>query len=71
MASTFPCPKCFRPLEPSGEVALPDGSVCPVYQCPNCTAIVDVGGEACRVPYTFAVFPDGTVSDPMAPEPRP
>jgi hypothetical protein len=66
---SFPCPKCRRPLEPNGEITL-NGVKAPldVYQCPECTRVVDLFGEPIEVALTFAVGPDGVAFDPADPD---
>jgi hypothetical protein len=63
MAQRFPCPRCNRLLEQSGELAVGD-TVCPVYQCDECLVPWEIGGETFEAAYTFAVGPDGQVFDP-------
>ena len=63
------CPKCCRPLESTGSVEV-DGHDCPVYQCNECLATVDMLGADVEVALTFAVDPDGTPFDPASPDGR-
>ena len=72
MTSIFPCPKCGRVLEPSGEVSLSGGATFPVFQCDDCVVEVTFLGETTLVALTFAIGPDGKPFDPASPtEPFP
>jgi hypothetical protein len=57
---TYACPKCGRPLEPTGLVTV-DGVDQPVYQCDECTELTDVFGEKMKLPFTFTVNARGQV----------
>jgi hypothetical protein len=63
MASRFPCPKCNRLLESTGEVVV-EGHTCPVYQCDECIVPWTVEGEEFETAFTFAVGADGKPFDP-------
>jgi hypothetical protein len=65
----FPCPKCRRPLEPNGDITIA-GVRAPlsVYQCPECTRVVDFMGDRIEVALTFAVGADGVAFDPADPD---
>jgi hypothetical protein len=62
MTGYFLCPKCNRPLPPSGEVVV-EGHACPVYQCDECIVRDHRFGDM-EFAYTFAVGPDGKPFDP-------
>ena len=63
---SFPCPKCGRSLEPTGEVSLNGGPALPVYQCDDCVTIAEAGGMKAEVALTFIVK-DGRAFDPTNP----
>ena len=42
------------------------GHACPVFQCDECIAEVEMFGEMQEVALTFAVGPDGKPFDPAA-----
>ena len=59
---TFPCPKCGRLLQQTGEATLTvDGQerLCPVFQCDDCPMPFEFDGETFEGVYTFALDPDG------------
>ena len=56
------CPKCRRPLEPSGELDV-DGQTMAVYQCDDCTVPWQFGGEEFPAALTFALDADGRYLD--------
>jgi hypothetical protein len=58
MIDTFPCPKCGRTLQRSGEFAI-DGQSFPVFQCDECLAQVEKYGEVFEIAFTFAVNAEG------------
>jgi hypothetical protein len=63
--TTFPCPRCSKPLSPEGTLSI-DGLECPLYQCDVCTVPWNFGGETFAAAYTFVVGPDGRPFDPAA-----
>jgi hypothetical protein len=65
MASRFPCPKCNRSLESTGEVVV-ESQTCPVYQCDECMVPWTVEGQEFETALTFAVGPDGKPFDPAS-----
>jgi hypothetical protein len=64
-----PCPKCGRPLEPSGTVTTGDREL-PVYQCDECLVMTTLFGEPVETALTFCVGPDGKPFDPATPDGR-
>lgn len=64
MADPFPCPKCGRFLEQSGELTLPSGKSHPVYQCDDCTTIAEALGIKAEVALTFYVDENGRAQNP-------
>jgi uncharacterized Zn finger protein len=67
MRDTFPCPKCGRTLERSGEVVWNDQPY-PVFQCGDCVRTADIFGEPFEVCLTFLVDGAGTPFDPASPD---
>lgn len=65
----IPCPKCGRPLDPSGE-AVCDGETFPVYQCPECVTRTEIMGEPFDVALTFCLDSRGRPFDPASPPDR-
>jgi hypothetical protein len=63
MIGHFPCPKCGRRLEKSGEIEH-EGNFCPVFQCDECLVAVSMFGEPIEVALTFAVDDQGRAFDP-------
>ena len=63
MIDRFPCPKCGRRLERSGEIQF-DGIAYPVFQCDECLVETEMFGEPIEVALTFAVNEDGRPFDP-------
>ena len=63
MIDTFPCPKCGRRLQRSGEVEI-EGTTFPVFQCDECIAPWKVEGEVFDTAFTFAVDAEGRPFDP-------
>lgn len=61
--NTHPCPRCGRPLSPTGELSA-DGITCPVYQCDQCTQVVEVEGVPFTEAITFIIGPDGVPFNP-------
>lgn len=57
----FPCPKCGRSLQPSGELTVDEGSVTnfPTYQCDECLVPRDVFGTMMDLPLTFYLDANG------------
>lgn len=66
MIDTFPCPKCGRRLQRTGEVEV-DGATFPVFQCDECIVPWRVEGEEFDTALTFAVDAAGKPFDPAAP----
>lgn len=66
MAVRFPCPRCNRSLEPSGEIMM-EGNTFLTYQCDECIVPWKVGDTTFEAAYTFAVDADGTPFDPNRP----
>jgi hypothetical protein len=62
-----PCPKCGRQLQQSGETTIDDQTY-PVFQCDECVATVDIGGEPFVVALTFALDDRGRPFDPASPD---
>jgi hypothetical protein len=62
------CPKCRRPLPPSGELDV-DGQKLTVYQCDDCTVPWMVEGVEFPAALTFAVDADGNYLDANTLEP--
>jgi len=62
MAGTVACPKCGRPLAPSGELSAGDASAA-VYQCEECTMTGDLLGESIEVALTFVLDAAGRPID--------
>jgi len=48
----FPCPRCQRSLECSGEVVV-NGVALPVYQCDECISFKQIGKTQFEVAFTF------------------
>jgi uncharacterized Zn finger protein len=67
MAQPFPCPKCGRTLQPSGEITDETGDTMLTYQCDECVKVVDVFGTPMELHLTFAVR-DGQAIDPAEPD---
>jgi hypothetical protein len=65
MVDKFPCPKCRRLLEQSGEVEL-RGQTYPVFQCDQCVVQVEMFGEPFDSALTFAVDGAGMAFDPAS-----
>ncbi len=65
MIDTFPCPKCGRRLQRSGEVEV-EGATFPVFQCDECIVPWEVEGEVFDTAFTFAVDAEGKPFDPAA-----
>ena len=63
MLATFPCPKCGRTLQRSGEVEI-EGAAFPVFQCDECIVEAEMFGEPFEAALTFAVDADGNPFDP-------
>ena len=63
MIDSFPCPKCGRLLQKSGEVSIEDAAF-PVFQCDECIVQAEMFGEPFEVALTFAVDADGKPFDP-------
>jgi hypothetical protein len=63
MAQWFPCPKCGRNLEQSGEATVA-GQKFPVFQCDECIVETKMFGEPVEVAFTFAVDAMGKPFDP-------
>lgn len=63
---SFPCPKCGRALQQSGE-AVVNGVSLPIFQCDECIVSTEFMGEPCELALTFAVGPDGKPFDPASP----
>jgi hypothetical protein len=70
MIDTFPCPKCGRRLQRSGEVEV-EGAALPVFQCDECTNPWEVEGEVFDTAFTFAVDAQGKPFDPAAEDGEP
>ena len=67
MSDPFPCPRCGRPLEASGEGKLSDGRTFRSFQCTKCTDLHEFDhGPPKEIAYTFVVLEDGTIFDPHA-----
>jgi hypothetical protein len=64
----FPCPRCNRPLEPTG-IGAAFGEEFVAYQCDNCIVSAELFGERYELPYTFAVDARGRIFDPDEPPP--
>lgn len=67
MDSPFPCPKCNRTLQASGEMIDEVGHKFPTYQCDECIKVVDVFGTPMELHLTFMVK-DGKPYDPAEPD---
>lgn len=65
--SPFPCPKCGRSLQPSGEITDETGATYPTYQCDECIKVADVFGKKMELHLTFMVK-DGQPFDPAEPD---
>ena len=69
---TFPCPKCGRTLEQTGEATVTTEAgravVYPVFQCDECIAVVEMEGERMELALTFAVDENGQAFDPASPD---
>src|SRR5262245_60895338 len=63
---SFPCPKCGRTLEQSGEVVVHNVTL-PIFQCDECIVVTDFMGEPFELALTFAVGQDGKPFDPASP----
>jgi transcription elongation factor Elf1 len=61
----FPCPKCGRLLEQSGEVSIGKITL-PTFQCDECLVNQEIMGEKMEMALTFALGPDGKVFDAAA-----
>lgn len=59
---SVPCPKCRRPLEPTGTLDA-DGLIMAVYQCDDCTVPWQFGGAEFPAALTFALDADGRYLD--------
>ncbi len=71
--NTHPCPKCGRPLEPSGETTTSDDSGrilerFTVYQCDECLVHEELFGERTEMALTFVLGRDGMPRDPADPD---
>jgi hypothetical protein len=62
MINSFPCPKCGRTLQRSGEVTI-EGADFPVFQCDECITPWTVEGEVFDSAFTFAVDAAGKPFD--------
>jgi hypothetical protein len=69
-AMSVPCPKCRRPLEPSGELDA-DGQTMTVYQCDHCTVPWRFGRAEFPTALTFALDADGNYLDAETLDPLP
>jgi hypothetical protein len=65
MIDTFPCPKCNRVLNRSGEVEI-EGTDFPVFQCDECIVQTQMFGEPFETALTFAVDAEGKPFDPAS-----
>jgi hypothetical protein len=65
MLDTFPCPKCGRTLQRSGEVEVEDVTF-PVFQCDECVVETEMYGEPFETALTFAVDAAGKPFDPAS-----
>jgi hypothetical protein len=65
MIDSFPCPKCGRKLQRSGEVEVEDATF-PVFQCDECIVQVEMYGEPFESALTFAVDAEGKPFDPAS-----
>lgn len=64
---SVPCPKCGRPLQPSGTITT-EGGEFPVYQCDECLVQTELFGERVEAALTFCVGEDGQPFDPASPD---
>jgi hypothetical protein len=64
------CPKCNKPVEPSGELVMGD-VVLEVFQCDEeqCLVSFELGGKSFPAAFTFAVSEEGEYFCPDTMEP--
>ena len=63
MARKFPCPKCGRMLEQSGEATVA-GQNFPVFRCDECIVQTKLFNAPVEAAFTFALNADGKPFDP-------
>lgn len=64
---TFPCPKCGRTLEQSGEFIVGE-LIMPTFQCDDCIVPRNILGVDTEVNLTFCLDNRGNVCDPASPD---